>query len=79
MQWGLGESETYGPILTARPFGDRTRLRIVENEGRFHFDVVFRSEDPRAEGSWQALRGRVLGELLPLLGADDVRPCGSLD
>jgi hypothetical protein len=78
-RWELGDNETHGTMLVTRPFGDRTRLRIVERNGRYHFDIVFRSDDPKAGEKWEALRADVLQSLLPILGAEAVSAADNLD
>lgn len=78
-RWELGDNETYGELLSARPFGDRTQLRIVKQNGRCAIDIVFRSDEPGAEQSWINLQALVHDDLLSLLSAADVRPAMNLD
>lgn len=78
-RWGMGDSDTWGDYLITRPFGDRTKLRIVEEEDRFIFDIEFRSEALDAAEIWERLHAVVRQELLPVLLARNVRPTINLD
>lgn len=73
-KWVMGDSDSYGEYLIARPYQGYSKFRVFAEEERLVFDVFYSFDDHGAEDLWDSQHSLILNELLPSIGARDVRP-----
>jgi hypothetical protein len=80
--WDRRDNDRHGDYLASgmvAPYASESRLRVVEDGGRFTFDVAFASEHPLAEEEWNELQSWIRTKALPALQAQGVREDDPLD
>lgn len=73
-KWVFGDSEWYGEYLATRPYQGYSKFRIFTEKDTYVFDIFYSFDDHGAEDLWDSQHSLIQNEILPSLGARDVRP-----
>ena len=73
-KWVMGEKDEFGEYLHTRPFKGFAKYRVFAEPEPFVFDIYYSFLDHGAEEAWETQHAIILNEILPTLGARDVKP-----
>ncbi len=72
-KWVAGEKDDLGEYLMTRPFKGFAKYRIFSEEDHYLLDIFYSYLDAGAEEVWETQRSILLDEMLPSIGAREIR------
>lgn len=78
-RWQIRDSETYDDYLATLPDPSHTKTQIIPDGDRFVVNIHFNDEYKQPALSFDQIQHVVLNQLLPSIGATDVKETDNLE
>ena len=72
-RWMGRDSDHYGDYISCLGGPDASRLKVFQEGDKYVLNIRYKSDAPNAAVEWEALHRQLLEQVLPSVGARDVR------